>query len=188
VDRGRSVIATVALAALHKLMGQLPGGVVCSGEAVRSGPIWWTTRRRRHPPAVASQADTSVPGPAGDTPGRRSARPDDRSQVVAPAGHRVRSRRDCQQSRQCRRSRTGCCLGCQQHAAAAHEPATARRTPGSNADACRFLVAMHVRCGPILLPPRCHEDQKARPPSGDQAPDLHLLVAGAGFEPATSGL
>jgi hypothetical protein len=75
----------MALAALHKLMGQLPGGVVCSGEAVRSGPIWWTTRRRRDPPAVASQADTSVPGPAGDTPGRRSARPDDRSQVVAPA-------------------------------------------------------------------------------------------------------
>jgi len=24
--------------------------------------------------------------------------------------------------------------------------------------------------------------------SGDQAPDLHFLVAGAGFEPATSGL
>src|SRR5262245_4489054 len=25
-------------------------------------------------------------------------------------------------------------------------------------------------------------------PPGDQAPDLHFLVAGAGFEPATSGL
>jgi len=29
-------------------------------------------------------------------------------------------------------------------------------------------------------------DQEARPPPGDQAPDLHFLVAGAGFEPATS--
>ena len=31
-------------------------------------------------------------------------------------------------------------------------------------------------------------DQEARPPPGDQAPDLHFLVAGAGFEPATSGV
>jgi hypothetical protein len=28
-------------------------------------------------------------------------------------------------------------------------------------DVGRFLAAMRVRCGPILLPPRCHEDQKA---------------------------
>ena len=28
----------------------------------------------------------------------------------------------------------------------------------------------------------------ARLPSGNRAPDLHFLVAGAGFEPATSGL
>jgi len=31
-------------------------------------------------------------------------------------------------------------------------------------------------------------DQKGLTASSDQAPDLHLLVAGAGFEPATSGL
>jgi len=41
------------------------------------------------------------------------------------------------------------------------EPRNGAPDLGSNADACRFLVAMHVRCGPILLPPRCHEDQKA---------------------------
>ncbi len=31
-------------------------------------------------------------------------------------------------------------------------------------------------------------DQETRPPSGNRASDLHFLVAGAGFEPATSGL
>jgi len=59
--------------------------------------------------------------------------------------------------------------------------------PASDASLCQFLV---------LLPgqaPRscCHHAAtkiKARPPSGDQASDLHFLVAGAGFEPATSGL
>jgi hypothetical protein len=61
---------------------------------------------------------------------------------------------------------------------------TAPRMP----DVCRFLAAILARCGPILLPPRCHEDQKGLTASGDQAPDLHFLVAGAGFEPATSGL
>jgi len=168
-------------------MGQLPAAWYVAARLC--GPAQFGGRRDNAATRRSIQpGGHQRPWPCRDTPGRRSARPDDRSQVVAPAGHRVRSRRDCQQSRQCRRSRTGCCLGCQQHPAAAHEPATARRTPGSNADACRFLVAMHVRCGPILLPPGCHEDQKARPPPGDQAPDLHLLVAGAGFEPATSGL
>jgi hypothetical protein len=43
-------------------------------------------------------------------------------------------------------------------------------------------------CGQILLPPCCHKDQGPTATPGDQAPDLHFLVAGAGFEPATSGL
>ena len=30
--------------------------------------------------------------------------------------------------------------------------------------------------------------KRARPPPGDQAPDLHLLVAGRDLKPATSGL
>jgi hypothetical protein len=59
---------------------------------------------------------------------------------------------------------------------------------GDGADTCRFLATMRAGCGPILLPPCCHEVQKGLTASGDQAPDLLLLVAEAGFEPATSGL
>ena len=67
-------------------------------------------------------------------------------------------------------------------------PCSAPTTRPTDADVCRFLAAIRVRCGRILLPPCCHEDQKGLTASGDQAPDLHFLVAGAGFEPATSGL
>ena len=42
--------------------------------------------------------------------------------------------------------------------------------------------------GYILLPPCCHKDQGPTAIHSDQASDLHFLVAGAGFEPATSGL
>ena len=39
------------------------------------------------------------------------------------------------------------------------------------------------------LPPwRCHPARRPDHHLGDQASDLHFLVAGAGFEPATSGL
>jgi hypothetical protein len=41
--------------------------------------------------------------------------------------------------------------------------------------------------GQILLPARCLEDQEGLTADGDQASDLDFLVAGAGFEPATSG-
>jgi hypothetical protein len=39
-----------------------------------------------------------------------------------------------------------------------------------------------------LTDERRTNDQEARSAPGDQASDLHFLVAGAGFEPATSGL
>jgi len=40
-------------------------------------------------------------------------------------------------------------------------PLRAGDRPSVDADACRFLAAIHVRSGRIPLPPRCHEDQKA---------------------------
>jgi hypothetical protein len=49
----------------------------------------------------------------------------------------------------------------------------------SRAPACR---------DPILLPPCCHKDQDPTAVRSDRASDLHFLVAGARFEPATSGL
>ena len=50
------------------------------------------------------------------------------------------------------------------------------------------VQAVHPDVGWILLPPRCLEDQESLTAGGDQASDLDFLVAGAGFEPATSGL
>jgi hypothetical protein len=43
-----------------------------------------------------------------------------------------------------------------------------------------------VRPDPANEPPT--DDQEGLTASGDQASDLDFLVAGAGFEPATSGL
>jgi hypothetical protein len=63
-----------------------------------------------------------------------------------------------------------------------------RRHATGNADEVRSGAVITGQCGPILLPPRCLEDQEGLTASGDQASDLDFLVAGAGFEPATSGL
>src|SRR5215471_14623124 len=71
---------------------------------------------------------------------------------------------------------------------AAYKPTTARRTPGSDANACRSRAGRAVLRGEIPRTSRGQTIKRARPPLGNQAPDLHLLVAGAGFEPATSGL
>jgi hypothetical protein len=56
---------------------------------------------------------------------------------------------------------------------------------------CRLLPvwsprAQGVHPDPANEPPT--DDQEGLTASGDQASDLDLLVAGAGFEPATSGL
>jgi len=70
-----------------------------------------------------------------------------------------------------------------------------RSTPAPLSHASSNLWVSHGRdeqgeassLGPCL---RTNDRQRseARSPPGDQAPDLHFLVAGAGFEPATSGL
>src|ERR1700730_11608408 len=68
--------------------------------------------------------------------------------------------------------------------------------PGWPADArspqdavpCRCGTLMAAWCSPILLPPCCHPAERPDRRSGDQALTCTYLVAGAGFEPATSGL
>jgi hypothetical protein len=54
-----------------------------------------------------------------------------------------------------------------------------------SADLLRFVP---LSGGQILLPPCCLEDQKPDRRLRRSGSDLHFLVAGAGFEPATSGL
>jgi hypothetical protein len=61
-------------------------------------------------------------------------------------------------------------------------------SPRNRNSGVKHLPGSHILCRPILLPPRCLEDQEGLTASGDQASDLDFLVAGAGFEPATSGL
>ena len=67
-------------------------------------------------------------------------------------------------------------------------PPRGGRPPGSGAGACRSRAGYAVLTGQI--PPTNRQRMIKRPDRrpGDQASDLHLLVAGAGFEPATSGL
>src|SRR5450631_2979288 len=72
------------------------------------------------------------------------------------------------------------------HVARPHQPRA--YLPASDASLCQFLVLLPGQCAQILLPSRCHKDQRPDRRPGDQASDLHFLVAGAGFEPATSGL
>jgi hypothetical protein len=64
----------------------------------------------------------------------------------------------------------------------------ARRTAGSDADACQSRTGRAMLTGQIPPTNRQRTIKKPDRRPGDQAPDLHLLVAGAGFEPATSGL
>ena len=60
--------------------------------------------------------------------------------------------------------------------------------PPSNVVWCLSLAQRAALRGPV--PPTSGQRMIKRPDRrpGDQAPDLHFLVAGAGFEPATSGL
>ena len=56
---------------------------------------------------------------------------------------------------------------------------------------CRSVPVPPIPCraqGPDPTDEPRTNDQEARLPSGNRASDLHFLVAGAGFEPATSGL
>jgi hypothetical protein len=79
-------------------------------------------------------------------------------------------------------------LLCSRLRAAHHVIRQCTTTRSADADVCRFLAAMHAKRGPV---PRTNRGQTIKRPdrlSGDQASDLHFLVAGAGFEPATSGL
>ena len=67
-------------------------------------------------------------------------------------------------------------------------PGTDRQHSLRGADVCQSRAESAAIRGPI--PPTNRQRMIKRPDrrSGDQAPDLHFLVAGAGFEPATSGL
>src|SRR5262245_43189486 len=53
--------------------------------------------------------------------------------------------------------------------------------PFRSAGEVRPVTATGVPCGPILLPPRCLEDQEGLTVFDDQAPDLHLLGSGGGI-------
>jgi hypothetical protein len=61
-------------------------------------------------------------------------------------------------------------------------------SPGNRNSGVQHLPGPHSQYGAILLPARRFEDQKGLTVLDDQASDLDLLVAEAGFEPATSGL
>ena len=63
------------------------------------------------------------------------------------------------------------------------------RKPAPDAVACQSRSLAPGQYGPIPLPPRCHEDQKGLTAILAIRPlTCTYLVAGAGFEPATSGL
>jgi hypothetical protein len=63
--------------------------------------------------------------------------------------------------------------------------------PACASHGCR-LMPVSSACGQTVHPDPANElptdDQEGPTTIGDQAPDLDFLVAGAGFEPATSGL
>jgi hypothetical protein len=159
-----------------------PAGTVCSG-----GPVSPGGRGYDAPPsgAASGRADTTRPGPV--TPGRRGARPDDRATLTHPRSSS---------------SEPGGLPGITTlppahdgvaWAASGTPPPVPVTRPGApdRGQRCRCLPVPGGTChahrpDPANEPPT--DDQKARPPLGDQAPDLHFLVAGAGFEPATSGL
>jgi hypothetical protein len=63
-----------------------------------------------------------------------------------------------------------------------------RRATHGPADPCHLPSASASQCGLISRTNHGQTIKKAWPPPDDQAPDLDFLVAGAGFEPATSGL
>ena len=96
--------------------------------------------------------------------------------------------------------RSGCCDGSRRRAGKAPVMASVpgpvvQRSPSSTLSGvpstinpCGSLPPTHGCHGQILLPPCCHKDQDPTAIRSDRAPDLRLLVAGAGFEPATSGL
>jgi hypothetical protein len=60
------------------------------------------------------------------------------------------------------------------------------------ADTLAAAGAEQPRCPPLRTARSCYQtaatSQSPTAVSGDRASDLHFLVAGAGFEPATSGL
>jgi hypothetical protein len=157
------------------------GGTACSSP-VSSGGQRHDARRRqqsadgRTPPSLALPRLAAVPGP------------DDRSQADPAAVIGFEARVGGRESRRCHR-----------HAMVLPGlPAACRRSPpvsppraGRPRQRCRCLPVPDGTCrahrpDPANEPPT--DDQKGLTASGDQAPDLHLLVAGAGFEPATSGL
>ncbi len=96
--------------------------------------------------------------------------------------------------------RSGCCDRSRRRAGKAPVMASVpgpvvQRSPSSTLSGvpstinpCGSLPPTHGCHGQILLPPCCHKDQDPTAIRSDRAPDLRLLVAGAGFEPATSGL
>ena len=65
---------------------------------------------------------------------------------------------------------------------------TDRKHSLRGADVCQSCTESAAIRGPVL--PTNHQRMIKKPDRhlGDQASDLHFLVAGAGFEPATSGL
>jgi hypothetical protein len=140
------------------------------------------TRAARQQPADGR----TPPSPA--LPRLAAAVPGPMTEADPSGGHRVRSPRAAGNHDDATGTRW-CCLGCHQRATtSACEPATGRAIPGSGADACRSRAGCAMLTGQI--PPTNRQRMIKRPDRrpGDQASDLHLLVAGAGFEPATSGL
>jgi hypothetical protein len=146
VDRGRSAIATGTPAAL-RMTG--PGDPAARSAAVPPHLVAndMTRAARRTPPSPAlPRLPAAVPGPMIE-PG------------WATHGHRVRSPTAARNHDSATGTRW-CCPGCQQHAASACEPAPGRRTPGSDADACRSRAGRAMLRGQI---PPTNE-----PPTDDQ--------------------
>ena len=112
VDRGRSAIATGTPLALC-MTG--PADPAARSAAVRSHLVAGDMTRAAPAAAASRRADTTLPGPA--TPGRRRARPDDRSQTDPPAVIGFEARRAARNHDGATGTRW-CCPGCQQHAAA----------------------------------------------------------------------
>ena len=147
VDGGHSVIATLAPATSCQLMDR-------SDPAARSaaaGPwvllICWTTRWRASPTTVAGRTPASRALPATAWPPQ--CRSDDRSRADPPAVTEFVAGRGVR-NRTVEAVTQWCWPGCQQHAAtSADEPATARRTPGSDADACWSRTGRAVLRGRI---------------------------------------
>jgi hypothetical protein len=128
---------------------------------------------RRPAAAARRRADTTVPGPA--TPSRDHARPDDRARLTHLRSSNFEARWGARNHYGATGARR-CCPGCQQHAATrACEPAPGRRTPGSDADACRSSATCHAQ-RPVLrgqIPPTNRQRMIKRP---DRLPAIRPLT------------